>query len=308
MTRTYKLFTRFFSTSYRYCPPNPRNPSSILKAGQARGYPLGRSLGPPARPGTTMSTLRQIDANRRNAQKPTGPTSVTGKAVPFMNSLKSGIHGKSLPLPYENRADLEQLIDEYYQSFHPTSPEARSFVGHLIRREWTPRRLANAETQTWQYRNNDRFCDPEKYPLGKSATLTPNSFSKLQYRPDATRRARDRAIVALQKLQAKAAAAPTPAPVVEPAGAPSLTTSPQTTSRQIGFVPSTPATTRFPLRPPAPVPTPRGPSYRVRSDSSTWRALLQFPTSMSRAPAPRCMTVDLHVALYWERCSTMIVR
>ena len=206
-----------------------------------------------------MSTLCQIDANRRNAQKPTGPISVTGKTVSFMNSLKFGIHGRSLPLPHENRADLEQLIDEYYQSFHPTSPEARSFVGHLIRREWTLRRLANAETQTWQCRNKDKFRDPEKYPLGKSATLTPNSFSKLQYRPDATRRARDRAIMALQKLQAKAAAAPTLAPVVEPAGAPSLTTSPQTTSRQIGFVPSTPTDTRFPLRPPSPGPNPPRP-------------------------------------------------
>src|ERR1035441_4631947 len=38
-----------------------------------------------------MSTLRQIDANRRNAQKSTGPTSVTRKAVSSMNALKTGI-------------------------------------------------------------------------------------------------------------------------------------------------------------------------------------------------------------------------
>jgi hypothetical protein len=35
-----------------------------------------------------MSTLRQIEANRRNAQKSTGPTSVTGKAASSMNALK----------------------------------------------------------------------------------------------------------------------------------------------------------------------------------------------------------------------------
>src|ERR1039457_3758568 len=34
-----------------------------------------------------MSTLRQIEANRRNAQKSTGPASVTGKAVSSMNAL-----------------------------------------------------------------------------------------------------------------------------------------------------------------------------------------------------------------------------
>ena len=34
-----------------------------------------------------MSSLRQIEANRRNAQKSTGPTSVTGKASSSMNAL-----------------------------------------------------------------------------------------------------------------------------------------------------------------------------------------------------------------------------
>lgn len=31
-----------------------------------------------------MSTLRQMEANRRNAQTSTGPTAVTGKAVSSM--------------------------------------------------------------------------------------------------------------------------------------------------------------------------------------------------------------------------------
>src|ERR1035437_3898811 len=199
VTPTFKLFTRLFSIIYSYYPPIPRNPSSILKAGQA-----------PRLPGATMSTLRQIEANQRNAQKSTGPTSVTGKATSSMNSLRTGIHAKSLVLPYENRAELEQLIDEYYQSFHPASPAARSFVDDLIRCEWTLRRLDNAETQTWRYQNEDRLRDPEKYPLGKSATYNPNAFSKLQYRLDATRRARDRALLPLEQLQAKTAAAPPP--------------------------------------------------------------------------------------------------
>jgi hypothetical protein len=34
-----------------------------------------------------MSTLLQIETNRRNAQKSTGPTSVTGKAASSMNAL-----------------------------------------------------------------------------------------------------------------------------------------------------------------------------------------------------------------------------
>ena len=160
-----------------------------------------------------MSTLRQIEANRRNAQKSTGPTSVTGKATSSMNNLKTGIHAKSLLLPYENAADLQQLIEECYLHYHPANPEQRFYVDDLIRCEWTLRRLDNAETQTWRYQNEDKLRDPEKFPLGKSATYNPNSFSKLQYRLDATRRARDRAILAIERLQAKAAAPPRTRPV-----------------------------------------------------------------------------------------------
>ena len=139
-----------------------------------------------------MSTLRQIEANRRNAQKSTGPTSVTGKAASSMNALKTGIDAKSLALPYENLADLQQLIEDYYQQHRPASPDARGFVDDLIRCEWTLRRLDRAETQMWRYQNEDEYRDPEKFPLGKSLSLNPNSFSRLQYRVDATRRARMR--------------------------------------------------------------------------------------------------------------------
>ena len=180
-----------------------------------------------------MSTLRQIEANRRNSEKSTGPTSVTGKAASSMNALKTGIHAKSLVLPSERVADLEQLIDEYYQRHRPTSLDARLFVDDLIRCEWTLRRLDAAETQMWQYQSDDKFRDPQKYPLGYAASCNPGTFSKLQYRLDATRRA----LQVLEKLESP----PDPAPPVEPADPPSLTTSPQTTSPKIGFVSTTPA-------------------------------------------------------------------
>ena len=200
-----------------------------------------------------MSTLRQIEANRRNAQKSTGPTSVTGKATSSMNALKTGIHAESLVLPSENLAGLDELIDDYYQHHHPATPDTRALVDELIHCEWLLRRLRVAETQAWQYQSDNKYSDPQKYPLGQSATCHSTTFSKLQYRLDATRRARLRALDALQKLKAEAAAAPdpapeveTPTPVIDP---PSLTPSPQTTSPQIGFVPSTPSAT-----PPQPAP------------------------------------------------------
>jgi hypothetical protein len=198
-----------------------------------------------------MSTIRQIEANRRNSEKSTGPTSVTGKAVSSMNALKTGIHAKSLVLPSEKVADLEQLIDEYYQHHRPASPEARAFLDDLIRCEWTLRRLDTAESQMWQYQGEGRFHDPREYPLGYAASCNPGTFTKLQYRVDTTRRARDRALLALEKL--KGASAPAPSPVVEAKDPPSLSPSPQTTSPQIGFVLPTPAA-NLPVSAPSPSP------------------------------------------------------
>ena len=127
-----------------------------------------------------MSSQRQIEANRRNAQKSTGP----------------------------------------------------------IHCEWLLRRYRTAETEMWKYQDATNYSTEQQYPLGKSATGYSTSFSKLQYRVDATRRAYQRALKALKELRAEAALAP--APVVAP-DPPSVDLSPQTTSPQIGFVLPTPS-------------------------------------------------------------------
>src|ERR1039457_2217787 len=84
LAQTSKIFAPYSSTIYRYSPPNSLNRPSILKVGQA-GYPLGPPATEPSSDtrATDMSTHSQIEANRRNAQKSTGPTSVTGKAAPI---------------------------------------------------------------------------------------------------------------------------------------------------------------------------------------------------------------------------------
>ncbi len=225
-----------------------------------------------------MSSLRQIEANRRNALKSTGPTSVAGKAASSMNGLKTGIHAKSLILPSEKLADLEQLIEEYYDHHQPASPEARLLLDDLIHCEWTLRRLHAAEAQAWKYQDSNTSRGPEKYPLGHSLTSYASTFSRLQYRLDATRRAIHRNLQALKQLEADAEAGvpsgPAPSPMPDP---PSLSPSPQTGSPQIGFLPSTPADTP-PQPPPAPengmVPAPLLPSCQNRNRISSSCAVL----------------------------------
>ena len=55
-----------------------------------------------------MTTLKQFEANRRNAQKSTGPRT---------KHLKSGIHTEYAVLSPEERASLNALIANYYARF-----------------------------------------------------------------------------------------------------------------------------------------------------------------------------------------------
>ena len=199
-----------------------------------------------------MSTLRQIEANRRNAQKSTGPTSATGKAVSCMNALKTGIHAKSLLLPTEKLADLEQLIEEYYNRHNPATPEARSLVDDLIYGEWLKRRLRVAETQIWAFDHEQNFRPDKKNPLGQTAASRGKAFAQLQWRMECTRRASRQAMQDLQQLQAAPQPETVAGPDAEPSQHPLLTPTPETTSPEIGFVPETLAAA--PPQPPPPPP------------------------------------------------------
>jgi hypothetical protein len=91
-----------------------------------------------------MASPAQIEANRRNSLRSTGPTSVAGKAVSRFNALKSGIDAKSLILPGEDPAELENLSTNYHLQFLPGSPVEQFLVDSLTHADW---KLRNREAQ-----------------------------------------------------------------------------------------------------------------------------------------------------------------
>jgi hypothetical protein len=98
-----------------------------------------------------MPTEAQINANRRNAQKSTGPTSAEGKAASSLNALKSGIDAWSHIIPGEDPAELEALTAAFVLHFRPADPIQLSLVDTLISAEWIQRRLRRIEAQLWNY-------------------------------------------------------------------------------------------------------------------------------------------------------------
>ena len=65
-------------------------------------------------------SLKVIDANRKNAQRNTGPTSIAGKGAVRYNAVKHGLLAKRIVLHNEEEeTEFRTLMDELDQEFQP---------------------------------------------------------------------------------------------------------------------------------------------------------------------------------------------
>ena len=92
-----------------------------------------------------MASPAQLNANRLNAQRSTGPRSEEGKATSRFNALKHGIEARSLVIPGEDPAELEALALDYHNQFQPTGPLESFLVNSLVRADWSRRRYTRIE-------------------------------------------------------------------------------------------------------------------------------------------------------------------
>jgi hypothetical protein len=96
-----------------------------------------------------MSTQKQIEANRRNALKSTGPKSEEGKAKSSMNALRHGLTAAQAVLPHEDENDYEKFREGMLESYAPENPAELAIVEELVNANWRLLRLHRVETQYW---------------------------------------------------------------------------------------------------------------------------------------------------------------
>jgi len=149
-----------------------------------------------------MATQRQIEANRQNALKSTGPRTPEGKAASSMNALKSGLDAKSQHVPGESREEFAQLQQDYFERYAPTAPEQRFLLDTIIRNEWLLRRLHRVEGELWAFhaRQAEKAYGME---LGESFSRAGADFTRLERRIRAAEKACKEALATLRRLQAE---------------------------------------------------------------------------------------------------------
>jgi hypothetical protein len=97
----------------------------------------------------TMS-LKQLAANRCNAQKSTGPKTPEGRAVSKMNALKHGILSKEVLVRglniKESSRELSALYDRFWHELNPVGPMEEMLVDQIVTTHWRLRRALTAES------------------------------------------------------------------------------------------------------------------------------------------------------------------
>ncbi len=140
-----------------------------------------------------MSTSEQINANRQNAQKSTGPQTAEGKAVSSQNAVKHGLFAAEAVITGEDPAVYEAYHDQFLAEWKPVGMTESVMAERIVSMAWRLRRAERMQNQAiedmiernvtnpkardkWEYhcydegfRRGDPRLDSVHLPLGRIA-------------------------------------------------------------------------------------------------------------------------------------------
>src|SRR3981081_484764 len=93
-----------------------------------------------------MTSFRQIDANRRNARKRTGPTSAAGKQRSRCNAINHGLTAETVIGALEDAEDYKAFEAAITADYDAQSAVERQLVLRLASLLWRLRRATTMET------------------------------------------------------------------------------------------------------------------------------------------------------------------
>jgi hypothetical protein len=138
-----------------------------------------------------MTSLRQIDANRQNAAKSTGPKTDEGKRRSRRNAVRHGLTAETVVDALENPADYKAFEASVVADFDPQTAVERELVLRLATLLWRLRRATAIETGLFQIPNDigcelgeTKSSDPQPPEHGLSTIFRTGALESA-IRPDA---------------------------------------------------------------------------------------------------------------------------
>ncbi len=126
-----------------------------------------------------MSSQKRIDANRRNAQKSTGPRTPEGKARSAQNALRHGLASISPHsfLAAEDRTAFDRLLTGYMRIYEPAHQDEVHLLTDAVFCKWRQQRAWTAEAQQLEMAIAENQYDlQKKLPKANVAAHLANGF------------------------------------------------------------------------------------------------------------------------------------
>jgi hypothetical protein len=123
---------------------------------------------------------QQNEANRRNAQRSTGPVTAVGKAISAGNAVKCGFWGQGALIAGEDPEEFDAFRAGYVADLQPVGTVEHFHVEQVVTSAWRLRRVRRLEAQVLAEQS---FPEPNKPATPGRAFLTDcrglNALSKL---------------------------------------------------------------------------------------------------------------------------------
>jgi len=170
-----------------------------------------------------MASQQQIDANRQNAWKSTGPKTPQGKAAVSRNAMTHGLTAQQAVISGEDKDEFEATRQSFEDELKPVGPLQTFLVEQIVMAAWRLARIRTLESGLFQLRLADDTRDIERdyehlTPRARLAYLfrrdirghnTPAHLGRYEARVE---RSFYRALKELQRLQSAKQSQSTPEP------------------------------------------------------------------------------------------------
>jgi len=107
-----------------------------------------------------MVTESQILANRRNAQKSTGPRTIQGRAAVSQNAVKHGLYARQDIISSESQADFDLYREQMLSELAPASPMESVLAERIVTLSWRLKRICRIQNQAIDALKEDNTSSP----------------------------------------------------------------------------------------------------------------------------------------------------
>lgn len=122
-----------------------------------------------------MPSERQIQANRANAKRSTGPTSEAGKKVVSQNAVRHGLRSRTcVLLKAESARRFDALLSSLIEEFQPATPNEHLLVETMAAARWRQMRTWTLQTAAFELETARQ--DPA---AGSAPVITAMAFRSL---------------------------------------------------------------------------------------------------------------------------------